>query len=205
LRSLPRWLWLLALFLALLWYWNGSRPVRHAPGVLAGDPPLQQSLQAAPAQPLRKGDVAIKPLATFSMSARVLSRADYRWDSLAALVPVDLALGWGRMSDSAVLERVRISQSGRFFLWSVDQFPIPERELIESAANMHLIPADSTIERAIKRTRVGDVVTFEIKFAPCAKPMMNRFGKPCTWIPCIECMPSRQHSESRSPLRPIVS
>lgn len=160
-RSLPRWLWLLALFLALLWYWNGSRPVRHAPGVLVGDPPLQQSLQAAPAQRLRKGDVAIKPLATFSMSARVLSRADYRWDSLAALVPVDLALGWGRMSDSAVLDRVRISQSGRFFLWSVDQFPIPERELIESAANMHLIPADSTIERAIKRTRVGDVVTFD--------------------------------------------
>ena len=33
-------------------------------------------------------------------------------------------------------------------------------------------------------------MTFEIRFAPCAKPMMKRFGKPCTWMPCIERMPS---------------
>jgi hypothetical protein len=43
----------------------------------------------------------------------------------------------------------------------VRTFPIPEREIIESSANMHLIPADDSIERAITRTRVGDIVSFD--------------------------------------------
>jgi hypothetical protein len=160
LRRFPRWLWLLALLAALVWYWHGSRPIRHPPGILVADAPLQVPLdEAAPA--LHKGSAALVPLAKFAITARVLSRADYRWDSLAALVPVDLALGWGRMSDSAVLEKVDISQSGRFYFWHVGEFPIPEREIIESSANMHLVPSDAALERAIGRTRVGDLVTFD--------------------------------------------
>lgn len=156
----PRWLWLLALLIALTWYWHGSRPITHPPGVLVAEAPLQQPLDEAPA-PLRKGDVTIKPLARFALTARVLGRADYRWDELARLVPVDLALGWGRMSDSDVLDQMHITQSGRFYLWQVSRFPIPEREIIESSANMHLIAADDATGRAIKRTRVGDVVSFD--------------------------------------------
>lgn len=158
---LPRWPWLLALLVALIWHWQVSRPIAHAPGVLVAAAPLQQPLEpeASPA-PTRRGDVTIKPLAKFSLSARVLSRADYRWDEGAKIAPVDLVLGWGRMSDSAVLGKMDISQSGRFFTWEVKEFPIPEREIIESAANMHLIPADASIERDIRRTRVGDIVSF---------------------------------------------
>ncbi len=156
----PRWLWLLAILAILAWWQQTPRPRKHPPGVLVADVPLQRPIDIAP-PPLRKGDIAIKPLATFSLSARVLSRADYRWDAGASLSPVDLALGWGRMSDSAVLDKVEISQSVRFFTWSVKQLPIPEREIIESAANMHLIPANAEVERAIKRTRIGDIVTFD--------------------------------------------
>jgi hypothetical protein len=65
------------------------------------------------------------------------------------------------MSDSGVLDKVHISQSERFYFWQVGQFPIPQREIIESSANMHLIAADDSIERAIERTRVGDVITFD--------------------------------------------
>ncbi len=157
--AIPRWLWLLALLLALTWYWHGSRPIVRPPGVLVAEAPLQQP--ADDVAPLRKGDIVIKPLAKFALTARVLGRADYRWDELAALVPIDLALGWGRMSDSDVLDKVHISQSGRFYVWQVRQFPIPEREIIESSANMHLIAADDATARAIKRTRVGDVVVFD--------------------------------------------
>jgi hypothetical protein len=159
LSAVPRWLWLLALLVALTWYWHGSRPITHQPGVLVAEAPLQQPVDEA--VPLRKGEVAIKPLAKFALTARVLGRADYHWDELARLVPVDLALGWGRMSDSDVLDKVHISQSGRFYLWQLRQFPIPEREIVESSANMHLIAADDSIERAIKRTRVGDIVSFD--------------------------------------------
>jgi hypothetical protein len=155
-----RWPWLLALFVALAWYWHGSRPLTHPPGVLAAEAPLQTGLDGA-ATTLRKGDVALQPLAHFSLTARVLGRADYHWDSLAALVPIDLALGWGRMSDSAVLDQVDIAQSNRFYFWQVQKFPIPQHEIIESSANMHLIAADDSLRRAIARTRVGDIVSFD--------------------------------------------
>src|SRR5262249_43755960 len=151
--------WLLLLAGALFWWLHG-RPLAHPPGVLVADAPVQRALDAAPA-PLSKGAATIKPLAAFSLSARVLGRADYRWDREAELVPTDLALGWGRMSDSAVLERIDISQSTRFYFWRVREFPIPEREIIESSANMHLIAADDNVRRAIGRTRVGDVVTLD--------------------------------------------
>ncbi len=45
---------------------------------------------------------------------------------------------------------------------------------------------------------------FEIRLAPWVGPTMNRFGKPCTWMPCRLRMPSAQSSESVTPSRPTV-
>lgn len=158
----PRWLWLAAaLLLALALHGLGSRPIHRPPGVLVPDAPLQEQLGGDAPAPLRKDEAALQPLAKFSLSARVLARADYRWDGMARLAPIDLALGWGRMSDSAILGKVDISQSGRFYFWHVAQFPIPEREIIESSANMHLVAADASVARDIARTRVGDIVSFD--------------------------------------------
>lgn len=153
----------LAALVALAVWQRAHRPIPHAPGEVAPDIPAQTALGSAP-RPWRKGDYTIKPLARFSVTARVLSRADYRFDAGAKLVPVDLALGWGRMSDSEVLKDIDISQSGRFYFWHVDTYeklPIPEREIIESSANMHLIPADRSTQHEIERVRAGDVVSFD--------------------------------------------
>ena len=156
----PRWLWLLvALVFVAIWH-HAHRPIAHAPGILVEAAPTQAAIDGNVAS-WQKAGATIKPLATFSISARVLSRADYHWDQQAALVPVDLALGWGRMSDSAILEKVDVSQSGRFYYWRVREFPIPEHEIIASSANMHLIAADRTIEREIARARIGDIVSFD--------------------------------------------
>lgn len=149
---------LAALLVFALWR-HAHRPLAHAPGVLVAEVPLQESIDAGAATYAKNG-YTIKPLAKFSLSARVLSRADYRWDTESALAPVDLALGWGRMSDSTVLDKIDISQSGRFYYWRVHEFPIPKQEIAESSANMHLIPADKGVQRDIERTRPGDVVSF---------------------------------------------
>jgi hypothetical protein len=150
---------LVALLAVAAWR-HAHRPLAHEPGVLVADVPLQQAIGTGIA-PLQKGEYSIKPLAKFLVSARVLSRADYSWDTESALAPIDLALGWQRMSDSAVLDKIEISQSGRFYFWRVREFPIPEQEIIESSANMHLIPADQSVLHDIERTRAGDVVTFD--------------------------------------------
>ena len=146
------------LIATLLWYIS-NRPVHRAPGVMVPDAPEQHEV-TAPAPTFTKSGASIAAQATFDIHARVLSRENYWMDGGAKLVPVDLALGWGRMSDSAVLEKLSISQFGRFYFWSASELPIPENEISQSSANKHLIPATSSVERAIKRVRSGDLVHF---------------------------------------------
>lgn len=142
------------------WSWRQARPLHPPPGVLAPADPVQQPLDA-PLAPIRMGDFTLTPRAQFDLVARVLSTEHYRFDAGAALVPEDFALGWGRMSDSSVLKDIDISQSGRFYYWSVRQFPIPRREIETHSANMHLIPADIGVRRALGRVRVGEVVALD--------------------------------------------
>jgi hypothetical protein len=135
------------------------RPVVQSPGVLAPDAPEQVDLDQG--SRLQRGDMTLLTRAHFVLTARVLSREDYRFDAGAALAPVDLALGWGRMSDSAVLAKIEISQSNRFYFWQVREFPIPRREIETSSANMHLIPADNGVRHALERVRPGQLVHLE--------------------------------------------
>lgn len=154
---------LLAFFvvLALIGWWLSPPMGRSRPaGVIASDAPVQVDLKDATA--IEHEGFKLTPLASFSISARVLSREDYRFDAEAALSPMDLALGWGRMSDSAVLERLDISQGARFYTYRwADAPPLPPGEIVESSANMHMVPADSAIARQLAKVRKGDVVQLE--------------------------------------------
>ena len=156
---------LLIALLVLLIAWGAlshwrHRAVTQPPGVLAPDAPQQDDL-GADAPVLQQGNTTLTTRAHFVVTARVLSRADYSWGADAKLIPEDLALGWGRMSDSAVLASIKISQSDRFYYWHVEQFLIPRREIETSSANMHMIPADAGVKRELEQVRPGEVVHFE--------------------------------------------
>ena len=58
-----------------------------------------------------------------------------------------------------MLARIDISQSGRFYFWRTDDFPIPREEIETHSANMHMVPADKLIERQLEQVRPGQVVT----------------------------------------------
>jgi hypothetical protein len=166
-RRLP----LVALLLLLSWGalgWWKHRPLHPPPGMLAVQAPEQVDLDHGAL--LQRGDTSLRTRAHFTLTARVLSREDYRFDGGAALAPVDFALGWGRMSDSAVLARIEISQSSRFYYWHVSDFPIPRREIETSSANMHLIPADPGVRRAIDRVRPGELVHIEGFLVDASRP-----------------------------------
>ena len=136
------------------------RERHHPPGQIAPDEPRQRNF--ANGTPFRRGDFMLTPRAEFSAEARVLAKENYYIDPGAKLIPVDFAMGWGPMSDTALIERLRISQSGRFYFWGYSgQSPAPHEEIIRTSANMHLIPADSAVKKALSATRVGDVVAIE--------------------------------------------
>lgn len=155
--------WLGVLFLALLIVGGGqcwtARERSRPAGVLVSETPSQHNFSAderAPSWSIK--DTQVQAKARFSLKARVLSREKYRFDTSAEISPIDLALGWGAMSDSAVLQEIEISQGHRFFYWRTKTMPIPRAELERSAANMHIIPANDGVEKVLRRVRVGDVV-----------------------------------------------
>jgi hypothetical protein len=94
----------------------------------------------------------------YQMEARVLSRKDYSSGREAELSPVDLALGWGPMMDPVTLQEIEISQRGRFYFWKVARFSIPRQEIEHNSANVHIVPANEAVERALASVDVGDVV-----------------------------------------------
>ena len=134
-----------------------ERAVDSGPGVLAPEVPKQTNL--VDATPVSLGEYSLKPLAEFSLDARVLARENYRWDGGAELAPMDLVLGWGPMSDRVVLEQIKITQSARWYRWKVKQFLIPQRAIETHSANMHLVPANKDVRRAMKSARVGQLVS----------------------------------------------
>jgi len=134
----------------------GSGPVEHAPGVLVGEQPVQAEVGSSV---FRFDDYILTRRARFEVRARVLSKEPYYFGRTADLSPIDLALGWGVMSDSAVLDRIEISQSGRWYHTRYElPAPVDERLIVASSSNMHMIPARKDIEGALKKLHVGDIV-----------------------------------------------
>lgn len=135
-----------------------GRPIERAPGVLVETEP-QQRLIEAPA--FAVGEFQLTPRASYDISARVLSIETYRMDDGAKLSPVDFAVGWGPMSDSAVLEHFRITQGARFFTLYPDQAAIDLATALRGSANMHLIPASARIRDMLAKVRRGNVVRLD--------------------------------------------
>ncbi len=130
--------------------------VTLGPGVYAKESPRQTEFTTPSS--FDHGDYTITPMAKFWIKAKVLSREEYAFDREADLSPVDLALGWGNMSDESVLEQIDISQSGRWYRWHTKILPIPVREIETHSANMHLIPANAVVESQIDEARTGDII-----------------------------------------------
>lgn len=155
------WIFFIALLLSAVLFWQRweQRPVSHAPGVLVSYAPEQKPVSE---RQFEFQGFQVTQRASFELQARVLSRRDYRFDPGAALSPTDLALGWGPMSDQAILDQLEVSQSGRWFHLRWDQPPsISEREIMTHSSNMHIIPANGYVADMLDSVRAGQVVQLQ--------------------------------------------
>lgn len=135
------------------------RPVHPPDGAIAPADPLQSSLDGAPVV-TAVGRWRLTPRARYDITARILGREDYHFDLLSDLIPEDLALGWGPMSDNGVLRAFEITQGARFYSWMPRQpsLPVSRQIVIEHSANTHVIPANPATRHQLARLRVGQVV-----------------------------------------------
>lgn len=154
--------WKTALFISLIAYGAYqhfvSREVTHTPGEIASQAPQQTSTDAAS---FNHHGYTITPLENFALVARVLGREHYRLDRGAQLSPVDLALGWGPMSDDSVLSNIHISQGNRFYYWRAATLPIPRQQIETHSANMHMIPASDDVEDILQAVKVGQKIQLQ--------------------------------------------
>lgn len=157
---MKRRLLIASIALACVWgAWQDwrSRPVEAPPGVLVSEAPLQNRLPDAAA--FSYENLTLEPVAAYQIRARLLSRRPYRLGREAKLSPIDFALAWGPMSDSAVLSALKERHGGRFYLirWS-GQPPLPAAQMFSHMSNNHLIPANDQVLASLKRMRPGQVV-----------------------------------------------
>lgn len=169
--NVSRWMWLALAAAALGWWFSPVSPrvpsiaapaggtridCPMPPRVAADSVPLQSPVPPS-LSTFRLAAAQLQPLAGFSVDARVLSREDYRIGRESALSPTDLALGWKRMRDDAVLSHLSITQSSRWYhyRWSGDA-PLPPAEIAQSSANMHMIPSTATVAEALHHVHQGD-------------------------------------------------
>ena len=135
--------------------WTG-REIGRPAGVLVGEDPVQRQIDTRSTR--EKNGYQVNFLASFDIRARVIAAERYRFDRGAQVSPVDLALGWGAMSDSSVLQYISFAQGARSYSWWVKNYPVPRNIIETHSANMHLIPADDAIERQLKSLRPGNLV-----------------------------------------------
>ena len=138
-----------------VYLWTG-REISRPAGVLVQEDPVQRQVDSR--STLDKNGYQINLLASFDIRARVIAAERYRFDRGAQVSPVDLALGWGAMSDSSVLQQISVAQGGRTYSWWVKNYPVPRTIIETHSANMHMIPADDGIERQLKSLRPGNLV-----------------------------------------------
>lgn len=133
-----------------------EKTISYPPGQVAPDQPQQVNLSNQPVW--QKENFTIKALAQYKIKARVLSRNNFSVGRESKLSPVDLALGWGPMSDQSVIDQIEISQSNRWYHWKTDKYPIPREQISLNSANVHIIPKDEVVEEELDKVYKGSLI-----------------------------------------------
>ncbi len=167
-RNLARIAIVLGVFWVVAHVWPG-RAIQHGPGVLVDREPLQTTITPMPLPTIH--GYGIQAVAMYDITSRILRTKHYWMGFGSDLAPIDVAVGWGRMSDQAVLDQLTISQGNRFFFYRWQNAPpLPQVEMTAHAANMHLIAADSGVAKAISSLCSGEVVTMRGYLVNVSRP-----------------------------------
>jgi hypothetical protein len=149
----------IAVIAAAVFHLSSGGPIERPPGELAPEAPRQALLQNA--APFQSGDFTLTPQARYTIEARILSIEPYSGDVGAILSPLDFAVGWGAMSDSAVLDHFKITQGVRFYTLYPDKQALDIQAALRLSANMHLIPADAYVKETLEKARPGHIVAMK--------------------------------------------
>lgn len=164
----------LVIIVAGLYFIFRTKEIKQPPGVLAPNNPIQSKLIKP--ETWQIDDFNYSAVLNFETIAKVLSVRKYGSDDLSEFCPMDLALGWGRMSDQEIVDKLDIKQQHRWYVWSTKKFPIPKKEIEISSSNVHIIPANEDIEEILEDIIIGNIINISGKLVN-----VNKIGNKWTW------------------------
>lgn len=104
-------------------------------------------------------EFSITPVAKYEVSAMVGSMKIY-YDDVARLMPVDLALVWGKLAEPEYDKNISYSQSGRWYYTKYKSgIQFNDNFVATHSANTHIIPANDNISKAIKTIKNKEKVS----------------------------------------------
>ncbi len=154
-------LWMALLTVVAIGYFAFSCPHASATGepVDWSAEPVQEPTERSSFEiDTRKGKITLDPRASFDVSAVVASDEHYRFDDGAFLVPVDLVMTWGKLPEEPYKSEVSYGQITRYYFWRTDHVELGLDYIKTHSANMHMIPADDNVRRALLAAGSGDAV-----------------------------------------------
>jgi hypothetical protein len=125
-----------------------------------GAEPRQEAVAVPEAMRFARDGVewTMTPLARYVLAGVVVGRENYHFGWNATLSPCDLAMVWGELARSDLFERLRWSQSGRWYFWSPRRgFAHDNAFVARHSSNTHIIPANRNVERAVRLLGPGDM------------------------------------------------
>lgn len=132
------------------------------PGEIAPTAPVQVSIPAARAEVFEYEGYQLRARARLRGRAVVLSREDYASGRRTEITPTDLVLGWGRMSDPAIVTRMSFFQRNRSYTFEApSELDLRRPDVLFSSANVHVIPRTPEVAAALDNVRIGDIVSIE--------------------------------------------
>jgi len=144
------------LIIILIYFFYPETVITYPAGITVPDQPKQINISET--REWNLDEFRFKALAEYQIKARVLSRNNFSVGKESEISPLDLALGWGPMSDQSIIDKIDISQSNRWYRWRADVLPISSREISLNSANVHIIPKDKIIEDKFDEVYKGSLI-----------------------------------------------
>ncbi len=150
------WLILLAVFLFAGCGEKASSVTTTLPAIDVKADPIQDSPPSLDKIriKLKAGFVDLVPVAQYRIAAVVASKRKYTSGWGAEVMPFDLALVWGRLTDPDIAKRLQIKHDNTRLAWfriKGDDPPVSFEYVMSHGSNNHLIPATGNLFRAIDR------------------------------------------------------
>ena len=135
---------------------SGEIDTSQDPIQTPADPEVTISLE------IKDGVFQLKPMATYKASVMVMSKKSYSYGWTGKIIPIDLALAWGKLTEPRYAEHIDYRQSDRWYYFEYDSgSPLSGGYIGEHSANNHIIPATENIYKALKSIKKKQKVVLE--------------------------------------------